>query len=531
MQELLDQDSNLTGASASSLSHQLSDQDSLPGQANSHSGTSSEQATPRSLRPGTVPRLDLSPAIAIHVASLDDPDPDDAAAEEEEEETRASERQAAAMASFDDLSGPEASDTASPGSDKQDEVSQSADEHATAEDALDDEESAASSAASALLAVQQPDNDGRLDQSLQAATPVDTALEDTTDHSQAALEPRTSAQAAVSDNPHKTSIPSAIAIATAHVLPDVAAIPSDQQLAHITGEAAHHPQPASVTADRLDPRTGQGSADSASSASSVSEDVGLDSGGFSHEHSPESDHAVARLSDALGEASSASVSHHASDAGHLLISPSLQHQSLPGTAEEERHLAPQLLAYAEAALAEKQAGAELSPVVMGTAAAAKEAAQSTMSQQVSGTATVPKQMAGTKTELTNLSGSELSPRQMAGTDAVPALVCPDVQSPTDQLLSTAPDLGQLPNDDISAGVVQCAAEDSVSKGAMHQRADEIAAELFDELLSEAVVVMTGAGEPAALLPVAQFKSWLKCHNDCLTSRKRRVIHASASQQV
>ena len=433
------------------------------------------------------------------------------------------------MASFDDLSGPEASDTASQGSEEQDSASQSAEEHATAEDAVDEDESAASSAASALLAVQQP-SVGRLAQVMQAAAlsvspQVDTVLKDITDNRQPALEPRTSTQAAA------FTIPSAIA--PAHVLPGATDAASDEQLAHSVAEAAQHPQPAPSTADKVSSGLGQRSAESASSASSVSEDIGLDSGGFSHEHSPESDHAVARLSDAQGEALSGSVSHHASVAGHLLISPSLQqHQSSPGasTAEEEQHLAPQLLAYAEAALAEKQAGAELSPVVICTAAAAQEAAQITMSQQISGTATVPKQMAGTETELTNLSGSELSPRQMAETDAVPALVCPDVQSPTDQLLSTAPDLGQLPNDDISAGMVQCTAEDSVSRGAMHQRADQIAAELFDEMLSEAVVVMRGAGEPDAVHPVAQFMSLLGHHKNCPT-RRRMILHASASQQV
>ena len=89
----------------------------LPDQASFASRASSTLSTPRSLRPGTVPKLDLSPAIALHMASLDGDEEEEEPAHhrQEEEETReeATQRQAAAMASFDDLSGPEDSVAAS----------------------------------------------------------------------------------------------------------------------------------------------------------------------------------------------------------------------------------------------------------------------------------------------------------------------------------------------------------------------------------------------------------------------------------
>ena len=95
------------------MSQHVPEQELLPHQA---SFASSTLSTPRSLRPGTVPKLDLSPAIAMHMASLEG---DEEEAEpvhhrqEEGDREGATQRQAAAMASFDDLSGPDDSDTAS----------------------------------------------------------------------------------------------------------------------------------------------------------------------------------------------------------------------------------------------------------------------------------------------------------------------------------------------------------------------------------------------------------------------------------
>lgn len=66
------------------------------------SSEGSNQATPRSLWPGTVPRLNLSPAVAMHAAALEHPSDD--------EEELLAPRDAAppvAVPSFDDLSGPE----------------------------------------------------------------------------------------------------------------------------------------------------------------------------------------------------------------------------------------------------------------------------------------------------------------------------------------------------------------------------------------------------------------------------------------
>ena len=93
------------------------EQEQLPNQAGFPSRAGSTLSTPRSLRPGTVPKLDLSPAIELHMASLegDEEEEEPAHHRQEEDQKGASQRQAAAMASFDDLSGPDDSDAASDG--------------------------------------------------------------------------------------------------------------------------------------------------------------------------------------------------------------------------------------------------------------------------------------------------------------------------------------------------------------------------------------------------------------------------------
>ena len=113
LQEDLPQLSLSSVSSASIASQHVPEQELLPRQA---SFASSTLSTPRSLRPGTVPKLDLSPAIAMHMASLENDEEEEEPAhhrQEEEDEGGATQRQAAAMASFDDLSGPDDSDAAS----------------------------------------------------------------------------------------------------------------------------------------------------------------------------------------------------------------------------------------------------------------------------------------------------------------------------------------------------------------------------------------------------------------------------------
>lgn len=93
------------------MSQHVPDQELLPDQASFTNLTSSALSTPRSLRPGTVPKLDLSPAIALHMAELVSGEEDEQHADRREDEGAATQRQAAAMASFDDLSGPESPET------------------------------------------------------------------------------------------------------------------------------------------------------------------------------------------------------------------------------------------------------------------------------------------------------------------------------------------------------------------------------------------------------------------------------------
>lgn len=94
------------------MSQHVPDQELLPDQASlTNNMAGSALSTPRSLRPGTVPRLDLSPAIALHMAELEGGEGDEQHADPQEEEGAATQRQAAAMASFDDLSGPDSPDT------------------------------------------------------------------------------------------------------------------------------------------------------------------------------------------------------------------------------------------------------------------------------------------------------------------------------------------------------------------------------------------------------------------------------------
>ena len=103
--------SSLSSASSASIMSQLvPNQELLPDQESANKAGSA-LSTPRSLRPGTVPKLDLSPAIALHMAELVGEEEEEQNAGLQEEKGTATERQAVAMASFDDLSGPDSPDT------------------------------------------------------------------------------------------------------------------------------------------------------------------------------------------------------------------------------------------------------------------------------------------------------------------------------------------------------------------------------------------------------------------------------------
>lgn len=97
-EELSYQSSSFSRSAAGSI--QASDEEDLS-PAGKASSAGSDLATPRSLRPGTVPRLNLSPAVALHAAALDNPD------DEEELLAPRDLQSPAAVPSFDELSGPE----------------------------------------------------------------------------------------------------------------------------------------------------------------------------------------------------------------------------------------------------------------------------------------------------------------------------------------------------------------------------------------------------------------------------------------
>lgn len=107
-EELSNQSDNISRTSSGSAQAAHEDYTSPTGKASS---PGSSQATPRSLRPGTVPRLNLSPAVALHAAALEHPSDD-----EEELLAPRDVSPLAAVPSFDDLSGPEDSESELEGS-------------------------------------------------------------------------------------------------------------------------------------------------------------------------------------------------------------------------------------------------------------------------------------------------------------------------------------------------------------------------------------------------------------------------------
>lgn len=491
----------------------------MPDQAGFHSRAGSTLSTPRSLRPGTVPRLDLSPAIAIHTATLDDPDPDDAAGEQEDNENLASEQQATAMASFDDLSGPEASDRASDAasqlSDSHNVLPQGEDEGDLTDDrGLTDNESTASAATSGHHAAQQPDEEN-LDQALQAASVSVSLLSEAAvgqyeDHENTMFKAHASAHASSAAAKHADRVGN-----TGQMLAD--ATPNDNhpqqhESAEALSDITHHIQSA-APAGKLSQRS---IGDSASTASSVSEDPDLDSDVLCQEPSLRSAHGTFTQTDTEGGALHAHVVAGTPDAGHVLLTQDL-HQLLGSSSEasdtaqlsiaklttaveeEERHLAPDLLAYAEAALADSQAEAEQSPPRMSTEAAQAAAEAS------------PIQSPETELMFRQSCAQQLVAAQMTSSASVSehAAQFSVLSDPASASLSSSSGMRQIPSfekkpvpDQLSSPSSPDLAEQQAGHHANNQIADGIAAELFDELLSDACQTMTGAGELGFLLSVA-----------------------------
>ena len=505
LQEDLEQTSQLSSASASasssSLSHQLSDQDQLPDQAGFPSRAGSTISTPRSLRPGTVPRLDLSPAIAIHTATLDDPNPDDAAGEQEDGENVASEQQAAAMASFDDLSGPEASDRASDAasqlSDSHNELPQREDQVDVTDDrGLTDDESPASAAPSDL------------DQALQAASASvsllsEAALKQYEDHENTVFKARTSAHAGSAAVELRGRVGNAGQLLADASPNDVH--PQQHESAEALSDITHHTQSA-APAGKLSHGMSRSIGDSASTASSVSEDPDLESDVLSQEPSPRS--GTVTQTDTEGGALHAHVVAGTPDAGHVLLTQDLPQLSgssgeasdiaqasianhTTAVEEEERHLAPDLLAYAEAALADSQAEAEQSPPLMSAEAAQAAAKDS------------PTQSPETELTLRQSCAHQLVAAQITSSASVSehAAQLSVFSDPASASLSSNSGMRQIPSlerkpvpDQLPSPSSPDLAEQQVGRLANNQVANDIAAELFDELLSDAVQTMAGAGK-------------------------------------
>ena len=520
VQEILEQDSQLSSASASasasasssSLSHQLSDQEQLPDQAGFQSKAGSAISTPRSLRPGTVPRLDLSPAIAIHTATLDDPNPDDAVGEQEEGENLASEQQAAAMASFGDLSGPEASDRASDAasqlSDCHNELQQGEDEVDMTDDrGLTDDESAASAATSDHHTAPQSDDED-VDQALQAATASvsllsEAALKQYEDQEHVVLKARTSAHADSAAVRHTGLVGNEEQLLI-HTTPND--VHSQQHESTDTvSDITHHTQSAAPPG-KLTHGISHSIGDSASTASSVSEDPDLEFGVLSQQPSPRS--GTVTQTDTGGGALHAHGVTGTPAAGHVQLTQELQQLSdssgeatdraqasiaklTPAVEEEEQHLAPDLLAFAEAALADRQAEAEQSPQLLGAGAAQATAEGS------------PTQSPETELTLRQSSAHQLDAAQMASSASVSkhAAQFSAVTDPASASLPSGSGTRQIPSlerqpvpDQLPSPSNPDLAEQQAGHHANDQVANDIAAELFDELLSDAVQTMTGAGE-------------------------------------
>lgn len=488
LQEGLLQPSLTTASPAYSMSHPSHEQELLLDQASFVSRAGSTLSTPRSLRPGTVPKLDLSPAIALHMAALQGGDEEETEADLQEEEDRATERQAAAMASFDDLSGPDVSDAGS--------------ESASAEPSLAASPSASSkSMHDTTDSLDDADDPDHTATAFSAASALPVAQQLGKDHALSAQQQQSPTVPAVSEVPHAASSPrdlllrteasqtSIESLGTAATLPSrtittegnavggishvEAAVVDGIRLTAVTDRPGlqEHTSPAVLTGHPGQSLAKSESASSVSTASSISEELELAGGFLSQEPSSIMNQAqnsfdITQL-EALAEADGFQMSHpgpdaeaapevaveaddvqlsfEPADAGHLLIpatqsllqpDPTAASLSPPLTQdigkkesvqEEQWHLAPDLLAYAEAAMAEGDEAADQYALVSSKGAA--------------------------RTRI-------LQPARTGTPEAAPE-------------------------------VVSEATAEAARRG---QQADDIAAELFGELLNDAVQAMTHTGE-------------------------------------
>lgn len=412
-------------SSLSILSQEAPEQELLPDQASLASRADSPLSTPRSLRPGIVPKLDLSPAIALHMASLEGEEEEEeepAHHRQEKEEEGATLRQAAAMASFDDLSGPEDSDTASEaapvapattaamtnaGHSMQD-VTDDAD-HASTTSSADSESLAGHSWEMSTAGIAQPSvsmpaaveaSPSVTDEYIRAESGETGQMASAPNQAESALPPK-KADVAASNSYQAAVISTADAKARAvgaGSSPHATAVDIDRTHlpdSSLSDDAAE--STAMAQASRTLPAVN--SDKSLSTASSILEELEVSSAYSSQEASPGStyvplSHAAEAASAAassvtrghgdqteapsepLLEADEVQLSFESPDANHLMMAadaPPLQSESadlrsLPLLAltiskkqsedREQQHLAPDLLAYAEAAMTEDASNAD-----------------------------------------------------------------------------------------------------------------------------------------------------------------------------
>ena len=428
-------------------------------QATVDSKASSSLSTPRSLRPGTVPKLDLSPAIALHIASMDDSEEErdaGSAAEEEEEEKEhlASERQAAAMASFDDLSGPEDDDAASVMS-HQAAATAAADNVAASRDAFRHRVKSLHPVAAALVAVAAADG--------AQATTARGQL-----HSASEQDELASTASSVSEEADlEFGLDSQLSSPRLE-LPPVAG--SSQQ--------AHKSIPVlPVDIDDLQHQ---------SDSKPLQSHTQADDGSFND------------LDDIL-----------------LSEASSERQQQVEEDKQRHRHMAPELLALAEAALAEDQTAATPQSAAAGTIAAAVEAASATANRANAASASAaaakeanPKLASALLTSTTTPQATAASRAAATAKEALvedskfhaAATAKQEVAKDSEVHPSASSKQQTLPKPASKAEEDELPAESQPQlqqqqlSSVAGQQADEIAAQLFGELLSDAVKAMCVPGE-------------------------------------
>ena len=490
LQEDLPQSCLTTASPASSVGHPSHEQEPLPDQASFVSRAGSTVSTPRSLRPGTVPKLDLSPAIALHMAALEGGEEEEAEPDLEEEEDRATERQAAVMASFDDLSGPDASDAGSESGSTVPSLAASPTASSRSmhdirdglDDADDPHHTALTTSDAPGLKRKNKNAAQRLDigQPLPASQQQSLSVPALSEAPPSDLSPRDSLLPAEANHTSNSSLRAAAKVpcdptsTAGNIAGDVeAAVVDGFRLTAVTDRPGlqEHTAAALLTGELDQGSTKSESASSLSTASSISEEMELAGGFLSQEASFTTDQAQSSLDvtqpqavavtggiqasqpgpeaeaepEIAVEADDVQLSFEPAHAGHLLIPappplllPDPTAASLPppltqgigkkeSHQEEQWHLAPDLLAYAEAAMEEGDEAADQHALVS--------------SKSAERTAATPP-------------GRTSSPE--AASEAV---------------------------------------AEGVAEAARHgQQADDIAAELFEELLDDAVQAMTATGE-------------------------------------